>query len=167
MNLTAGIPAWVLRGVVGCAVVLIMVLLAGQGVSWLPVGLVGLFGVLTVLAPASPAPSFVIIATAVCLAVASEDPFGIGVLLLLPLVHLVHIGSAVTAVIPGTARVHLAALRPAAVRFVLVQVLVFALAGVAALVPKTVTPAGLEIAALIGVAALALLAARLIMKRPQ
>jgi hypothetical protein len=108
----------------------------------------------------------VIIATAVCVAVVSEDPFSIGVLALLPLVHLVHIGSAVAAVIPGTARVHLTALRPAAARFALVQAIVFSLAGVAALVPKTVTPAALEVAALIGAALLAALATRLIMKRP-
>jgi hypothetical protein len=97
----------------------------------------------------------------------SDDPFSIGVLALLPLVHLVHIGSAVAAVIPGTARVHLAALRPAAVRFAIVQAIVFGLAGVAALVPETVTPAALEFAALIGAALLAALATRLILKRPQ
>jgi hypothetical protein len=167
MKLTAGLPAWVLRGVIGCTVLVIVVLLTAQGVSVFPAGLVALFGALSVLAPASPAPAFVIIATAVCVVVVSDDPFSIGVLALLPLVHLVHIGSAVAAVIPGTARVHLAALRPAAVRFALVQVIVFGLAGVAALVPKTVTPAALEVAALIGAALLAALATRLIMKRPQ
>ncbi|MET0235942.1 MAG: hypothetical protein ABW224_14955 [Kibdelosporangium sp.] len=166
MRLTAGIPAWVLRGVVGCAIALIIVLLLAQGVSVFPAGLIAIFGGLVVLAPASPAPAFVIITTAVCLVVVSEDPFSIGVLALLPLVHLVHIGSAVAAVIPFTARVHLAALRPAAIRFAVVQVIVLGLAGVAALVPKTVTPAALEIAALIAAGALAGLATRLIMKRP-
>jgi hypothetical protein len=167
MNLTAGLPAWVLRGVIACAVVLIIVLLMAQGVSVIPAGLIAVFGALTVLAPASPAPAFVIITTAVCVVVVSSDPFSIGVLALLPLVHLVHIGSAIVAVIPGTARVHLAALGPAATRFALVQLIVFGLAGVAALVPKTVTPAALEVAALIGAALLAALATRLIMKRPQ
>jgi hypothetical protein len=167
MRLTAGLPAWVLRGVIGCAVVVIVVLLMAQGVSVFPAAVVVLSGALTVLAPASPAPAFVIIATAVCVVVVSDDPFSIGVLALLPLVHLVHIGSAVAAVIPGTARVHLAALRPAAVRFAIVQVIVFGLAGVAALVPETVTPAALEFAALIGAALLAALATRLILKRPQ
>jgi hypothetical protein len=167
MNLTAGLPAWVLRAVLLLVVVLIVILLMAQGVSALPAGLVGVLGVLSALAPASPAPGLVIIATAVFVAVVAPDPLDIGVLALLPLVHLVHIGSALAAVIPGTGRVHLTALRPAAARFAIVQSIVLALAGAAAFVPKTITPAALEIAALLGAAVLAVLATRLIMKRPQ
>jgi hypothetical protein len=84
----------------------------------------------------------------------------------LPLVHVVHIGCALAAVIPGTARLHLAALRPAALRFVVVQAITLVLAGVALVVPTSVTPTVLEVAALAGTAALAAIAARLILKRP-
>ncbi|ALG06548.1 hypothetical protein [Kibdelosporangium phytohabitans] len=167
MNLTAGLPAWTLRGVVLCAAALILILLAAQGVGAFPLGIVALLGVLSVTAPGTPAPAFLIVATAVAVAVVSDDAFDIRVLALVPLVHLVHIGCALAAVIPGTARVHLSALRPAAARFALVQLVVAGLAGVAALVPETVTPAAMEVAALLGTAALAVIATRLIMKRPQ
>nr|CEL19154.1 hypothetical protein [Kibdelosporangium sp. MJ126-NF4]CTQ95045.1 hypothetical protein [Kibdelosporangium sp. MJ126-NF4] len=150
-----------------CAVALILVLQAAQGVGVFPLCVVALLGVLSVTAPGTPAPAFLIVATAVAAVVVSENAFSVGVLALIPLVHLVHIGCALAAVIPGTARVHLSALRPAAVRFVLVQLVVAGLAGVAALVPETVTPAALEVLALLGGAALAVLATRLIMKRPQ
>lgn len=166
MNLTAGVPAWTLRGVVLCAVVLILISQAAQGVGVFPLAVIALLGVLSVTAPATPAPAFLIVATAVSTVVVSEDAFDVGVLALVPLVHLVHIGCALTAVIPGTARVHLAALRPAAVRFAVVQLSVAGLACVAAVVPETVTPAALETAALLSAAAVAVLAAWLIMKRP-
>ncbi|ONI77723.1 hypothetical protein ALI144C_30190 [Actinosynnema sp. ALI-1.44] len=167
MNLTAGMPAWTLRGGVACAVALILISLAAQGVGVFPLGIVALLGVLSVTAPATPAPAFLIVATAVAVAVVSDDAFDIRVLALVPLIHLVHIGCALTAVIPGTARVHVSALRPAAVRFVLVQLAVAALAAVASLVPETVTPAALEVLALLAATTLAVLATRLIMKRPK
>jgi hypothetical protein len=157
----------VLRAVVLFAVVLIVILLAAQGVASLPLGIVAVIGVLSALTPASPAPAMLIIATAVSVAVAAGDPLDIAVLALLPLVHVVHIGCALAAVIPGTARIHLNALRPAAVRFVVVQATVLGLAAVASIVPRSVTPTVLEIAALLGAAVLAGIAARLILKRPQ
>ncbi|MFD1045989.1 hypothetical protein ACFQ1S_10655 [Kibdelosporangium lantanae] len=128
--------------------------------------ILGLLGTLCVLVPASPAPAMVIITTALSVAIAVPAPLSVGVLVLLPLVHVVHIGSAVAAVIPGTARVHLAALRPAMIRFVAVQLGTFALAGIAALVPNATTPTVFEVVGLLGAAVLALIAARLIMKRP-
>jgi hypothetical protein len=167
MNLAAGMPAWVLRAVVLLAVALIVILLAAQGVASLPLGIVAVIGVLSALTPASPAPAMMIITTAVSVAVAAGDPLDIAVLALLPLVHVVHIGCALAAVIPGTARIHLNALRPAAVRFVVVQATVLGLAAVASIVPRSVTPTVLEIAALLGAAVLAGIAARLILKRPQ
>jgi hypothetical protein len=165
MNLTEGVPAWVLRGVVLGAVLVIVILLLAQGVEF--AGLIGLFGLLAAFAPASPAPALVIVATAVSAAISVDDPVSVPVLVLLPLVHLVHIGSALAAVIPGTARVHPSALRPAAIRFVVTQAAVFALAGVGAVLPKAVTPAVLEVLGLLGAAVLAVVAAKLILQRPQ
>jgi hypothetical protein len=165
MRLTAGVPAWLLRAVVFAAVGLIVVLLTVRHVPSVPLVVVSVFGLFSVLVPASPAPAFVIVATAVAVAIAGTDPFTFTVLAMLPLVHIVHIGSAVTATIPATARVHLSALRPAAIRFAAVQAAVFTLAGVAAMVPKGVTPMALEVAGLAGVAVLAAVAARLVMKR--
>jgi len=164
--LTRGLPVWVVRTTVAVAIVAIGVLLAAQGVSGVLLGILGLVGTLCVLVPASPAPAMVIIATAGSVALVAPDPLAVGVLALLPLVHVVHIGSAVAAVIPGTARIHLAALRPAMIRFVVVQLGTFALAGVAAIVPNATTPTVFEAAGLLGAALLALIAARLIMKRP-
>ncbi|GAB3871156.1 hypothetical protein GCM10029964_006960 [Kibdelosporangium lantanae] len=165
-TLTKGLPVWVVRTTVAVAVVAIGALLAVQGVSGVLLVILGLLGTLCVLVPASPAPAMVIITTALSVAIAVPAPLSVGVLVLLPLVHVVHIGSAVAAVIPGTARVHLAALRPAMIRFVAVQLGTFALAGIAALVPNATTPTVFEVVGLLGAAVLALIAARLIMKRP-
>jgi hypothetical protein len=165
-TLTKGLPVWVVRTTVALAIVAIGVLLAVQGVSGVLLGILALLGALCVLVPASPAPAMVIIATAVSAAMVVDDPLTVGVLVLLPLVHLVHIGSAVAAVIPGTARVHLSALRPTMIRFGVVQVLTLGLAGVAAIVPTATTPTVFEAAGLVGAAVLALIAARLILKRP-
>jgi hypothetical protein len=164
MNLTAGISAWTVRGAVLVAVVIISLLLAAHGVGL--AGLIGVFGVVAVLMPASPAPGLVIITTAICTALTFDSPFNITVLVLLPLVHVVHIGSALAAVIPGTARVHLGALRPAAIRFVVVQTTALAVASVAVIVPKGSTPTVLEIGGLIAAAALVACAALVILKRP-
>jgi hypothetical protein len=166
MNLPAGIPAWTLRALILGTVLAILGLLSGQGVAGFPLALIGVFGAFSVLVPASPAPAMVIIATAVAATVASVDPLDVAVLALLPLVHLVHIGCALAAVIPGTARVHLSALRPAAVRFVVVQGVTAVLAAVALVVPNGVTPTVLEAAGLIGVAVLAGVVAKVILKRP-
>jgi hypothetical protein len=167
MNLGPGVPSWVLRVAVLLSVTLITILLTAQGVSLMAVATVVVPGLLAAAVPASPAPAVVIVATAVCAAVISENPLDIAVLALLPLVHVVHVASALAAVIPGTARIHMSALRPVAVRFVIVQGAVFALAGIAALLPRTVTPAVVEVAALLGAAALAAVATKLIMNRPQ
>ncbi|MCE7008646.1 hypothetical protein LWC34_38410 [Kibdelosporangium philippinense] len=167
MNLTNGLPAWTLRAGVLCAVVLILILLASQGAGGFPLGIIALFGLLSAAAPSTPAPAFLIVATAVTAVLITDDALNIGVLALIPVTHLVHIGCALAAVIPSTARIHVVALRPAAIRFGVVQLIVFGLAAAAAFVPKTVTPAALEAAALLGATALAVLATRLIMKRPQ
>jgi hypothetical protein len=165
MRLGAGLPVWVLRGTVLAAVGLIVILLLAEGVATAPLVAVGVFGLLSALVPASPAPAFVIVATAVAVAITRVDPFTVPVLAMLPLVHIVHLGSAVAATVPATARVHLVALRPALIRLAAVQAGVFTLAGVAAMVPKGVTPMALEVAGLAGVAVLAVVAARLVMKR--
>jgi hypothetical protein len=73
--------------------------------------------------------------------------------------------SAVAAVVPRGARVHLPALRRTAHRFLAVQAGVFALVGVAALLPHGTTPAHLEVATVLGVAALAALAIALLRRR--
>jgi hypothetical protein len=164
MNLTEGVSAWTLRGAVLGAVVLITLLLLAHGVAL--AGVIGALGVVAVLVPSSPAPGLVIITTAICAAMTFDSPLDITVLVLLPLVHLVHIGSALAAVIPGTARVHLSALRPAAIRFAVVQTTALAVALVAAIVPKGITPTVLEIAGLLAAVILVAFAAMVILKRP-
>ncbi|MEV4310648.1 hypothetical protein [Actinocrispum sp. NPDC049592] len=165
MTLSEGVPAWVLRGTVLLATAVITLLLLANGVAL--AGLIGLFGLVASLVPASPAAGLTVITTAVCAAIRFDSPLDITVLVLLPLVHLVHIGSALAAVIPGTARVHPSALRPAAIRFAVVQTTAFAAAAIAAIAPKSVLPTGLEIAGLLAAAGVVVVAARLILNRPQ
>jgi len=152
-----GVPALVLRVaifVVGLAIVLVPL---QEGTT------IGTFIVLvpavlaSVYSPASPAPAAVVIVAALLLALTDGDPLRVQVLALIPLVHLFHVTCGIAGVLPVAGRLHLRALRAPALRFVLVQVVVFALAGLAALLPSGRVPVPFEIVGLAGLAGIGLL----------
>lgn len=156
-----GVPGWVLRAVLG---------VLGVGIVAVPLSGGNTFGTLVVLvpavvaavyAPASPAPAAVIAVVALLVTLADGDPLRVQVLVLIPLVHLFHVACALAGVLPHDGRLHLSALRPAAVRFACVQVAVFALAAVSALLPRGPVPAVVEAVALLGLAVVAVLVVRL------
>jgi hypothetical protein len=161
-----GVPAWVLRAVVLAACVTI-VLLTMDGAPVLGLGLIAVVGLLAVVLPASPAPALLIVTTAIVVATGDGGPLRAEVLVLLPVTHLVHVCCALAAVVPVTARVHPSAFRAPALRFLVIQAGVLALAVVAGLASTGATPAPLEVIALIGVALLAPLAIRLLRKPTQ
>lgn len=167
LELGRGLPAWLLRVLITltCAGLIAMVALAGAtGIGVLV--LLALVALGVVAAPASPAPALLVVFGAGALAVVGPDPFGVAVLVFVPLAHLLHVSSAIAGMVPVSARVHLAALRAPALRLLAVQCGVFALIGVLALIRSLGmderSSAPMELAALLGIGVLGVLVYRLI-----
>ncbi|HEX3590965.1 MAG TPA: hypothetical protein VHV74_15160 [Pseudonocardiaceae bacterium] len=151
VELGQGIPAWVVRaalfGVAGGAVA---TLLPDSTIPFTAVVLIVL-GLVTAIAPASPAPAVLIGAIAISLAYAGGDPLRAAVLAEIPLVHLLHLLASISALVPlrgGVVRPSAFA-RPAR-RFLIVQVSVFVVVGVAEILPTRQNPTIVEI---VGIAA--------------
>lgn len=153
-----GVPAYLLRMViivVGAAIVLVTLaegITTGTFIVLLPAVLVSAY------APASPAPAAVIVVAAVLLALADGDPLRAGVLVMIPLVHLFHVACGLAGVLPASGRVHLRALRSTVVRFLLIQAATAMLVVLVAMLPAARTSPVVEVAGLVALAGIALLA---------
>jgi hypothetical protein len=156
-RLGRGMPAWYLR---------VAVLLTGVFVAWIPltdgalVGILFVMGplvVISVYAPASPAPAGVVIAAAVLAALTGDDPLRPAVLVAIPAVHLFHVTCGLAGLVPLRGRLHPRVFLRPALRFLLVEAIVFAFVGLAALLPVTPVPAAIEITALSGLVVVAAL----------
>jgi hypothetical protein len=156
-RLGRGVPAWLLRVAVLAAGLFVMAIPTADG------ALLGTFFimcplvVIAVYAPASPAPSGLVIAAAVMVALTGDDPLRPAVLVMIPAVHLFHVTCGLAGLVPLRGRLHPRALLRPALRFVLVEAIVFAFVGVAALLPTDVVPASIEIAALAGLVVVAVI----------
>jgi hypothetical protein len=166
LELGRGMPGWVLRLVVAGSAGGIALVLASQGIGGVVLGLICLTGVGCVAMPSSPAPTLLLVLMALSVLALGAGGLGAGMLALVPLTHLMHVGCALAGLLPARSRVHLSALRVPAIRFVAVQAAVFALAGLMAVVSGRRVPAALEFGAIAGVAGIALLVAWLL-HRPQ
>ncbi|HEU5469948.1 MAG TPA: hypothetical protein VFV67_04795 [Actinophytocola sp.] len=165
LEIGRGLPSWSLRVLVAATGAGVVGVLAATGLHGPVLWLIGLAAAATVGMPSSPAPMLVLLLTAMSVVATGTGVLG-PMLVLVPLLHLMHVSCALAGLVPPGARVHLAALRVPALRFVGVQAAVFALAGLMALVPGGTTLPVLEFAALLGVAGIALLVAWLV-HRPQ
>lgn len=165
-ELGRGLPAILLRGLIAVACLAIIGVLALDGAEQAALFLLAGVSVLSVTMPASPAPALVIVVAAGLVVVNHSEPLSPAALAMIPLAHLVHVCCAIAGMLPLRARLHLSALKRPAVRYLMVQAGVFLIAGLAALLPEGVTPAVLEVLALLSVAALALLIAKML-RRPQ
>jgi hypothetical protein len=156
VELGATVPDWTLRLLLAAVAGMLCVVLSTEGVP--PGGLIifGLVGLAAIFVPASPAATVLGCGTAILLALYSEgDPVRPAVLACVVLVHLLHVVSGQAAVIPRGTRIHPRALRRPALRFVLIQAVVFALVGLAMLLPHAATPMLIEVGALLAVTSLA------------
>jgi hypothetical protein len=72
-------------------------------------------------------------------------------------VHLFHLSCGLAGLVPVRGRLHPRALLRPAIRFLVVQAVVFAFVGIAALLPVAQVPAPLEIAGLVGLVVIALI----------
>lgn len=121
-----------------------------------PLGIVAVLTVLTALMPASGAPAILIGYAALAMAFADGHPLRLGVLLMIPVLHLIHVTSGLAAVVPVKTKIEPAALKAPARRFAIVQVITFVVAIFAAFVPEG---AHIGLAELLGLGALTALIA--------
>jgi hypothetical protein len=156
-----GVPGLVLRGavvVIGLAIVLVPLttgITAGVFAVLVPVVLAAAY------APASPAPSVIVVVAALMVTLADGDPLRAEVLVLIPLVHLFHVTCGLAGVFPAAGRVHLGALRAPILRFLLVQAVMAVVVALAAVLPAGRTAPVVEVAGLLALAGVALLVMRL------
>jgi len=156
-RLGRGIPAWTLRAAVLLTGVLVIAIPSTEGAMWGALFILTPTILASVYAPASPAPIAVVIGAAVLAALTGDDPLRPAVLAMIPAVHLFHLSCAIAGLVPALGRLHPRALRRPAIRFLLVQAVVFGFVGVAALLPVTRIPAAIEITALAGLLVIALI----------
>lgn len=107
-----------------------------QADSLAPLAIVTGLTAITVLMPASAGPALLIGYAALAMAFADGHPLRLGVLLMIPLLHLIHITSALAAVVPVKTKIEPAALKAPARRFAIVQAISFAVAAFASFVPS-------------------------------
>ena len=153
------VPGWALRLLVAAVSAAIVGVLQAEGAPIAVLVLFGFLGASSVFSPSSAAPAALGgIAALVSTVYKTGGALAPAVLALVVLVHLLHVSSGLAAVVPRGARLHLSALRRPARRFVLIQTVVFAMAGISAVLPAGRNPVTIEVIAVLGVAALAVLA---------
>ena len=162
VHLPAGLPAWTLRAATALTCAATALVLTANGVQGIALALFALVSLASVVVPASAAPALVIGLAAITVVFTEGDPLRPTVLALIPLLHLVHLTTALAALTPPRSRLHPSALRAPAKRFALTQALTFTLVGVTALLPTggtdpVVEAAGLITAVVLAVAAVVLL----------
>jgi hypothetical protein len=157
LEVGSGLPAWLLRGVIGLAGGALVLVLANSGIGGPALVVLGIGVLLSMVLPASPAPGLVLLLIALVVLASRWQPFSAQVLVMVPLVHLLHVSCGIAGLVPLRSRLHLSALRRPSTRFVAIQAGVFALVGLLAVTPVERPPAVLELGAIVGVAVIAVL----------
>lgn len=125
-----------MRLAVVLAAVPVALILHLESDSIAPLVIVTALTALTALMPGSAGAALLIGYAALAMAFADGHPLRLGVLLMIPALHLIHVTSALAAVVPVKTRIEPAALKAPARRFAIVQAISFAVAGFAAFVPS-------------------------------
>jgi hypothetical protein len=162
LELGPGLPGWTMR-------LALLLAAAGATVAQMHDGSVAIVSVVlfvlaavTALAPASPAPAMLIVAVAIAVAVGGSDPLRLVVLVEIPLLHLVHVLASISALVPLRSVIRPSALLRPARRFVAVQIGVFAVVGLAEILPTRRNTTFVEVVGLIAATGLVLLAIKLL-----
>ncbi len=92
--------------------------------------------VITVLMPGSAGAALLIGYAALAMAFDDGHPLRLGVRIMIPALHLIHVTSALAAVVPVKTKIELAALKAPARRFAIVQAISFLVATFAAFIPS-------------------------------
>ncbi|HEX7308455.1 hypothetical protein [Lentzea sp.] len=132
----------------------VAVILHLEADSIAPVVIVAALTVVTVLMPGSAGAALLIGYAALAMAFGEGHPLRLGVLLLIPALHLIHVTSAIAAVVPVKTKIEPAALKAPARRFAIVQLISFGFAAFAAFIPSG---AAIGLVELLGLGALTVL----------
>ena len=162
----AALPVWVLRLVAAMASAGIVTAVGMDGAPPAVLVVLGLIAASGVLSPGSAAPAAVAgFAALISTGYAANGVLRPTVFALVFLVHLLHVTSGMAAVLPNGGRLYLRALRGPLRRFVVIQAAVFAIAGLAAVLPAGRNPVMLEVLAVLAVAGTAVLGLALLRRR--
>ncbi|MET8760293.1 hypothetical protein [Lentzea sp. NPDC004782] len=101
-----------------------------------PVVIVAVLTALSALMPGSAGPALLIGYAALAMAFGDGHPLRLGVWIMIPALHLIHVTSALAAVVPVKTKIELAALKAPARRFAIVQAISFGVAAFAAFIPS-------------------------------
>ncbi|MFT7839606.1 hypothetical protein Q5530_25975 [Saccharothrix sp. BKS2] len=165
IELRPGLPGWVLRAAIALTCGAVAAVLAAVGVEPLALALYLAIAVAAAAIPASAAAALLIGYPAVAAVFATDGPSWPAVLALVVLLHLVHVLCAYAAVLPLHSRIHPEALGAPARRFALVQLSVFALAGLVILLPARRTDVPVELIGLACAVGLVLVTVLLLRRR--
>jgi len=116
-----------------------------------PVVIVVVLTALSALMPGSAGPALLIGYAALAMAFGDGHPLRLGVWIMIPALHLIHVTSALAAVVPVKTKIELAALKAPARRFAIVQAISFGVAAFAAFIPSG---PGIGLVELLGLGAL-------------
>ncbi len=156
LELGPGWPVWTLR--LALSVVAVGAVLPLFGINVAAFVFLVVIAALAAGLPSSPAPALLIGAVAVAVTAAGADPLRPAVLVEIPLLHLVHVLAGITALVPTRAVVRPSALLRPARRFVVVQLVVFAVTGLAEILPTGRDTTVVELAGLVAASGLVALA---------
>jgi hypothetical protein len=165
VELGSGWPGWVPRVVLLLAGVGAATTLLGNGVTGIALVFIFVFALLVPLVPATPSAAILIGAVAIAVAAGPGPALRPEVLIEIPLLHLVHVVAALSALVPLNAVIQPAALWPPVRRFLVVQAVTFAVAGVSAALPTGRNTTVVELAGLIASIGLVMLAIRVVVRR--
>lgn len=101
-----------------------------------PLVIVAALTALSALMPGSAGPALLIGYAALAMAFGDGHPLRLGVWLMIPALHLIHVTSALAAVVPVKTKIELAALKAPARRFAIVQAISFGVAAFASFIPS-------------------------------
>ncbi|MFD5826564.1 hypothetical protein [Lentzea sp. NPDC060358] len=132
----------------------VAVILHSEAGSVAPLVVVAVLTAVTALMPGSAGAALLIGYAALAMAFGEGHPLRIGVLLMIPALHLIHVMSAIAAVVPVKTKIEPAALKAPARRFAIVQVITFGVAAFTAFIP---TGAAIGLVELLGLGALTVL----------
>jgi hypothetical protein len=158
VELGRGIPGWLLRAALLLAAAGSVVAVSGAVPVTVVLVILSALALVTVAVPASPAPAVLITAVAIAVLVAGGAPLRTVVLVEIPLLHLVHVLAALSALLPLRSVLRPSALVRPALRFVVVQVAVFVVVGLTEILPTGRNTSIVELVGLIAVTGVVVLA---------
>ncbi|MEV6241588.1 hypothetical protein [Lentzea sp. NPDC051838] len=125
-----------MRLLIVLAAVPVAVILHLESDTAVPLAIVAGLTLLSVLMPGSAGPALLIGYAALAMAFGDGHPLRLGVWLMIPALHLVHVTCGLAAVVPVKTRIELAALKAPARRFAIVQAISFGVAAFASFIPS-------------------------------